>query len=144
MYGHLIDFYLSHLTNHNFHEGRNYLFCCCCSVTKSCSTLCNPTDCSTPSSPVLHSWGLLTFMLAESVMPSNQLILCRLLLLLPSIFPSIRVFSNETALHIRWSKYWSFSLSISPSNEYSRLISFRIDWFDLHLLSQFNPQVGML
>ena len=67
----------------------------------------------------------------ESVMPSNHLILCRPLLLLPSIFPSIRVFSSESVLHIRWSKYWSFSLSISPSNEYSGLIFFDIDWFDL-------------
>ena len=68
----------------------------------------------------------------ESVMPSNHLILCRLLLLLPSIFPSIRVFSNESALHIRWPKYWSFSFNISPSNEHSVLISFRLDWLDLH------------
>ena len=67
----------------------------------------------------------------ESVMPSNHLILCRPLLLLPSIFPSIRVFSNESVLHIRWPKYWSFSFSISPSNEYSGLISFRMDWLDL-------------
>ena len=67
----------------------------------------------------------------ESVMPSNYLILCHTLLLLPSIFPSIRVFSNESALHIRWLKYWSFSFSISPSNEYSGLISFRMDWLDL-------------
>ena len=67
----------------------------------------------------------------ELVMPSNNLILCRPLLLLPSIFPSIKVFSNESALCIRWPKYWSFSFSISPSNEYSGLISFRIDWFDL-------------
>ena len=67
----------------------------------------------------------------ESVMPSNHLILCRPLLLLPSVFPSIRVFSSESALHIRWPKYWSFSFSISPSSEYSGLISFRIDWFDL-------------
>ena len=67
----------------------------------------------------------------ESVMPSNQLILCRPLLLLPSIFPSIRVFLNESILHIRWPKYWSFSFSISPSNEYSGLISFRMDWLDL-------------
>ena len=66
-----------------------------------------------------------------SVLPSNHLILCRPLLLLPSIFPSIRVFSNESALHIRWPKYWSFSFIISPSNEYSGLISFRIDWLDL-------------
>ena len=70
-------------------------------------------------------------MYIESVMPSNHLILCRPLLLLPSIFPSIRVFSNESALNIRWPKYWSFSLNISPSNEHSGLISFRIDWFDL-------------
>ena len=67
----------------------------------------------------------------ELVMPSNHLILCRPLLLLPSIFPSIRVFSKESVLHIRWSKYWSFSFSISPSNEWSGLISFRIDWLDL-------------
>ena len=67
----------------------------------------------------------------ESVMPSNHLILCCPLLLLPSIFPSIRVFSNESALHIRWPKYWSFSFSISPSNEYSGLISFRMEWTDL-------------
>ena len=67
----------------------------------------------------------------QPVMPSNHLLLCHPLLLLPSIFPSIRVFSNESALHIRWPKFWSFSFSISPSNEYSGLISFRIDWFDL-------------
>ena len=67
----------------------------------------------------------------ELVMPSNHLILCRPLLLLPSIFPSIRVFSNESALHIRWPKYWSFSCNISPSNEYSGLVSFRMDWLDL-------------
>ena len=77
------------------------------------------------------SWSLLKLMSIESVMPSNHLILCRLLLLPPSIFPSIRVFSNESVLRIRWPKYWSFSFSISPSNEYSGLISFRIDWLDL-------------
>ena len=71
------------------------------------------------------------FKLIESVMPSNHLILCYLLLFLPSIFPSIRVFSSELALYIRWPKYWSFTFSISPSNEYSGLIAFRIDWFDL-------------
>ena len=76
------------------------------------------------------SWSLLKFMSIESVMLSNHLILCHSLLW-PSTFPSIRVFSNESALHIRWPKYWSFSFSISPSNEYSGLISFRIDWFDL-------------
>ena len=77
------------------------------------------------------SWSLLKLMSIELVMPSNYLILCHPLLLLPSIFPSIRVFSNESALRIRWPKYWSLSFSISPSNEYSGLISFRIDWFDL-------------
>ena len=76
------------------------------------------------------SRSLLKLMSIKSVMPSNHLILCYLLLLLPSIFPSIRVFSNELAFHIRWSKYWSLSFSISPSNKYSGLISFRIDWFD--------------
>ena len=77
------------------------------------------------------SWRLFKLMFIESVMPSNHLLLCYLLLLLPSIFPSIGVFSNELALHIRWPKYWSFSFSISPSSEYSGLISFRIDWFNL-------------
>ena len=76
-------------------------------------------------------WSLLKLMSVELVMPSNHLFLCHPLLLLPSIFPSIRVFSNELALCIRWTKYWSFSFSISPSNEYSGLISFGIDWFDL-------------
>ena len=80
------------------------------------------------------SWSLLKLMSIESVMPSNRLILCHPLLLLPSIFPSIRVFSNKSALHIRWPKYWSFSFSISPSNEYSGLVSFWIDWFDLLIL----------
>ena len=78
-----------------------------------------------------NSHSLLKLMSIKSVMPSNHLILCRPLVLLPLIFPSIRVFSNESVLHIRWPKYWSFSFSISPSNEYSGLISFRIDWFDL-------------
>ena len=79
---------------------------------------------------ITNSQSLLKLMFIESVMPSNHLILCCPLLLLPSIFPSIRVFSNELALHIRWPNYWSFSFSISPSNEYSGLISFRIEWFD--------------
>ena len=77
------------------------------------------------------SWSMLKFMSIELVMPTNHLILCLPLLLLPSIFPSIRVFSNESALCIRWPKYWSFSFSINPSKEYSGLISFRIDWFNL-------------
>ena len=80
---------------------------------------------------ITNSWSLLKLMPIESMMPSNHLILCCPLLLLPSIFPSIRVLSNESALCIRWRKSWSFSFSISPSNEYSGLISFRIDWFDL-------------
>ena len=83
------------------------------------------------SLPFTISLSLLKLMSIESVMPSNHLILCDLLLLLPSIFPSIRVFSIELALCVRWPKYWSFSFSISPSNKYSGLISFRIDWFDL-------------
>ena len=78
-----------------------------------------------------NSWSLLKLMSIEWVMPSNHLILCCPLLLLPSIFPSVRVFSNESVLLIRWPKYWSFNFSISPSNEYLGLISFRIDWFDL-------------
>ena len=80
---------------------------------------------------ITKSQSLLKLMSIESVIPSNHLILCCLLLLLPSIFPSIRVFSNESALRIRWPKCWSFSLNISPSNEYSGLISFRMDWLDL-------------
>ena len=98
-------------------------------------TLCDPTDYSTPGQSPLSftmSWSLHKFMSIESMMPSNHLILYRPLVLLPSIFPSIRGFSNESALDIRWSKYWSFSFSISPSNEYSGLISFRINWFNLH------------
>ena len=96
-------------------------FCCCCfSVTRSCPTLCNPRDCNTSGSSVLHYLPeFLKFMSIESVMPSNHLILCHPLLLLPSIFPSIRVFSNESVLRIKWPKYWSFSFSISPSSEYS-------------------------
>ena len=83
------------------------------------------------SQSITNSRSLLKLTSIESVMPSNHLILCRPLLLLPSIFPSIRVFSNESALHIRWPKYWSFSFNISLSNEYSGLISFRMDWLDL-------------
>ena len=100
---------------------------CCCSVTKSCPSLCNPMDCSTPGFPVLHC--LLSLLKLMLVMPSSHLILCRPVLLLPSVIPSIRVFSNESVLHVRWPKYQSFS--ISPCNKYSREISFRIDWLDL-------------
>ena len=83
------------------------------------------------SLPITNSWSLLKLMSIESVMPSNNLLLCCPLLLLPSIFPSIRVFLNESVLAIRWPRYWSFSFSISPSNECSGLISFRMDWLDL-------------
>ena len=100
---------------------------CCCSVTKLCPIFCNPMDCSVPGSPAFTiSWNLLQFVFSVSVMPTNHLILCCPLLFLPSIFPSIRVFSNELALHIRWPKYWSFRFTISPSNEHSELISFRL------------------
>ena len=106
-----------------------------CSVQFSCSVLSNSvtpwTAAHQASLSITNSQSLLKFMSIKLVMPSNHLILCHPLLLLPSIFPSIRVFSNESALCIRWPKYWSFSFNISPSNEYSGLISFRIDWFDL-------------
>ena len=93
---------------------------------------CDPMDCSTPVFPVHHQLPELTKLMSiKSVMPSNHLILCCPLLLPPSIFPSIRVFANESVLRIRWPKYWSFSFNNSPSNEYSGLISFRIDRFDL-------------
>ena len=102
------------------------------SVAQSCLTLWDPMDCSMPGLPVHHQLPEFTQTdVIESVMPSNYLILCHPLILLPSIFPSIRVFSNESVLHIRWPKYWSFSFSISPSNEHPGLISFRMDWLDL-------------
>ena len=98
------------------------------------------------------SWILLKLMSIESMIPSNHLILCRPLLLLPSVYLSIRVFSNESVLHIRWPKYWSFSFSISPSNKHLELISFRIDWFDLlavqatlkSLLQHYNLKASIL
>ena len=103
------------------------------SVARSCLTLCDPMDCSTPGLPVHHQLlELAKLMSIESVKTSNHLILyCPLLLLQSLVFPSIRVFFNESVLCIRWPKYWSFSFSISPSNEYSGLISFRIDWLDV-------------
>ena len=101
------------------------------SVAQSCLTPCDPMDCSTPGLlSFTISQSLLKFLSIDLVMPSNDLILCCPLLLLPSIFPSIRDFSNEPVPHIRWPKYWRFSFSISPSNEYSGLISFRMDWLD--------------
>ena len=94
------------------------------SVAQLCPTRCNTMNCSMTGRPPKS-------MFIELVMPSNHLILCCPLLLLPSIFPSIRVFSNESAIHIRWPKYWSCSFNISPSNEQSGVISFRMDWLDL-------------
>ena len=134
---------------------------------QSCLTLCDPIDGSPSGSPVpgilqartleaSQSFtiyrSLLKLMSIELVMPSNHLILCHLLLLLPSIFPSLRVFSNELAFLIRWPKYWSFTFSISPSSEYSGLISFRTNWFDLltglgtlrNLLQQHNSKTSIL
>ena len=106
---------------------------CCCSVTKSCPTLCNHMECSTPGFLVLHCLPefaqTYVHWVSDTIEPSRPL---SPLLLLPSIFPSIRVFSNESTLHIRWPKYWgSFSFSISPSSEHPGLISFRLDWLDL-------------
>ena len=102
------------------------------SVPQSCSTLHDTwTTALQASLSIINSWNVLKPMSIESVMPLNHLILCHPLLLLPLIFHRIRVFSNEGALHIRWPKYWSFSFSIRPSNEYSGLTSFSTDWFDL-------------
>ena len=102
------------------------------SVAQSCPTLHNPMNHSTPGLPVItNSQSSLKLTSIESVMPSSHLILCRPLLLLPPIPPSIRVFSSESALHMSWPKYWSFSFNISPSNEYSGWISFRMDWLNL-------------
>ena len=102
------------------------------SVAQWCPTLCDPMDCSTPGFPVHHQLlELNQTHVIELVIPSNHVIFCCPLLLPPSIFPRIRVFSNESVLHIRQPKYWSFSFSICPSDEYLGLISFRIDWLDL-------------
>ena len=99
---------------------------------QSCLTLHNSVNCSMPGFTVHHqAWSLHKLMSIELVMPSNHLILCHPLLLLPAIPLSIRVFSSESVLHIKWPKYWSFSFSFSPFNEYSGLISFRMDWLDL-------------
>ena len=116
-----------HFHSHNSSEITTLQFSL---VTQSCLTLCNPMNHSMPGLTVHHhSWSPPKPMYTESVMPSNHLILC--CPLLPSIFPSIRVFSNESALRIRWSNYWSCSFNISPSNEHPGLISPRMDWLDL-------------
>ena len=102
------------------------------SVAQSCLTLCNPMTAACQASlPITNSWSLPKPMFIESVMTSSHLILCCPLLLLPPILPSIRVFSTESTLRMRWPKYWSFSFSISPSSEHPGLISFRMDWLDL-------------
>ena len=102
------------------------------SVTQSYPNLWDPVDCSTPGFlSISNSRSLLKLISIELVMPSNHLILCCPLLLLPLIFPTIRVFSSESALHIKWPKYWNFSFNISPSNEHPGLISFKVDWLDL-------------
>ena len=105
--------------------------CMCQSQSLSRILLCDPMDCSRPGLSITNSRSSLKFMSIEQVMPSNHLTLCRPLLLPPSIFPSIRIFSNESALCIRWPKHQSFSFKISPSNEHPGLISFRMDWLDL-------------
>ena len=109
--------------------------CCCCSVTELCLILCDPIDCSTPGFPVLQylpefagSHAHWVNIDSDAIYPYHPLLPLHLL---PSVFPSIRIFWNESAFHIKWTKYWRFSFSISLSNEYSRIICFRIDWFDL-------------
>ena len=111
------------------------------SVSQSCPTLWDPMDCSTPGLPIHHHLPELTqthvHRVSDAIQPSH---LCRPLLLQPSIFPSIRVFPNESVVHIRWPKYWSSSFSISPSNEYSGLISFRMDWLDPFVVQESYSQ----
>ena len=99
-------------------------------VTQTCPTLCDPMESACQACLIINSWSLLKLMSIRLVMPSNHLILCHSFLL-PSVFPSSGIFSSESLLHIRWPKYWSFSFSVSPPNEYSGLISFRMDWFNL-------------
>ena len=121
----VIIFQYTEISNHHG-------ICYCCSVAKSWPTLCDSMDWSTPDSSVLPCFlEFAQIYVIESVRLSDHFILCCCLLLLPSVFPSIRGFSNESALCIRWPKYWRFNFSISPSNKYSGLNSFRIDWFDL-------------
>ena len=124
----------SYLSRHQTPPGFSDLClfgCCCCSVAKLCLTVTPRTGAHQASLSFTISGSLLKLVSIESVKPSYHLVLCCPLLLLPAIFPSVRVFSNESVLHIRWPKCWSVSFSISPSNEYSGLISFRMDWLDL-------------
>ena len=122
-----------HLQNTDKHLNSLLTACCCCfSAAKSCLTLCNPMDCSMPGSSVFHCLTVCSNhvrWISDAIEPSHPL--PPPFPLLSPIFPSIRVFSGESALRIRWPKYWSFSFSISPSNEYSGFISFRMDWLDL-------------
>ena len=120
-----------HFTNAKNHHMNTYLFSSVQSLSRVWLFATQWTAACQASLSITNSRSLLKLMFIELVMPFNHLILCCPLLLLPSIFPSIRVFSNESVLCIRWPKYWRFSFSISPSNEYSGLISFRMDWFDL-------------
>ena len=116
---------------HLYYSYKSWI-CCLCSALSHVQPFVTPwTEARQASLSIINSWSILRLMSIESVMLSNHLILYCPLLLLPSIFPSIKVFSNESALHIRWPKYWSFMFRISPFNEYSGLISFSIDWFDL-------------
>ena len=126
---------------------------CCFVQSLSCVQLFVTLWTAAPQAPLSStiSWSLIKLMLIESVMPSNYPILCHPLLLSPSVFPAVRVFSSESTLCIRWPKYWSFSFNINPSNEYSGLISFRIDWYDfltvqgtLKSLLQHNSEISIL
>ena len=120
------------IRQHKMGRFHKFIFHKFSSVAQLCPTLCKLMDCARQASPsITSSWSLLRLMSIKSVMPSNHLNLCCPLLLPPSIFPSIRVFSNESVLYIRWPKYWRFNFSISPSNEYSGLISLRMDLLDL-------------
>ena len=127
--------WLKHKSSHRWYvNSERGCVLLCCSVAKLCLTLCDPINCNMQAfSSFTISGCLLKLMSVELVVPSNHLIFCHPLLL-PSIFPSIEVFSNESVLCIMWLKYWSFCFSISPSSEYSGLISFRIDWFDLFVV----------
>ena len=115
------------------------------SVTQSCPALCNPMDCSTPGLPIHHKLPEFTqthvHWVGDAIEPEDVIILCRPLLTLPSIFPGIRVFSNESTLRMRWPKYWSVSFSISPSNEHPGLISLRMDWLDLLAVQEISKSL---
>ena len=118
----------------------HHLNCGCCSVAQLCLTLCNPMDCSVPGFPVPHHLlKLPKFISIASVIPSSHLLFWCTLFIMPSVFASIRDFSNEFAVHIRWPKYWSFSISICLSNKFSEWICLQIDWFDLLAVQESSP-----